>query len=372
MNSALLPFGEVDIQALSGLFESTTNSYKLVFFQAIVNLLQSRPQATGSLLLETQDLAVEMAALAWYPHVFYRLSFGSQDHMGKVLDKLRFSVDERAIVHADTQKRLRRAIREQYCQIGLQDLLRYVPYRLLTPFFLERLRGTRDHQVNQLVRQWSAEAYATETPVLYRFVEISSPAIELHPSWVAYLKQSLPIVIGWVRKHWIDYLQLRNPNTPSIPSKVNPPLTRAPLTMQTAYWRAIICKTPLRCLYSKENLDPRKFALDHFIPWSFVCHDQIWNLIPVSPKSNSAKRNRLPSKSYLERFIELQSEGLSISRTIFDDKRWRKLTEPFVSDLRIASEELLDAKSLRAAYNGVLPAMMSLAERTGFSAGWKN
>ena len=374
MSYSALPPGKVDILALGRIFEDTTNSYKLVFFQALLNLLKQRLPASGSVLLKTQDLAIEMAALAWYPHAFFKLSFGSQDKLGRVLDKLCFDLDERAIAHADTQKRLRLAIQEQYKQIGLKDRLRYVPYRLLTPFFSDRLRNLKnykDHEVSKFVHEWSAETYASKNPALYKIIK-SEEAIEIHPIWVAYLSKSLPIVVGWVGKHWIDYLQSRNPNTPNIPNKISPPLNRAPLKLQTDYWRAIIKDKQLRCLYSGDVLDPHKFALDHFIPWSFVCHDQIWNLIPVSPKANSAKSNCVPSEDYLNGFVDLQSVGLNIARQILDDTRWRKHTEPFVSDLHVPSAKLLNAERLRAAYLGVLPAIMSLAKQIGFPAGWKH
>jgi len=341
-----------------------------VFFQAILNLLKQRLPASDSISLKQQDLAIEMAALAWYPHAFFKLSFGAQDQMGKVLDKLCFSTDERAVANADTGKNLRFAIREQYAQIGLQDLLRYVPYRLLTPFFSDRRRGTADAGAKKLLDKWSAESYVSERPALYRIVD-ADEAIEIHPKWVAYLTESLPIVTAWVRYHWIYYLQSRNPNTPNIPTKICPPLNRARMKSQSDYWRNIINGTQFSCLYSGEVLDPRKFALDHFIPWSFVCHHQIWNLIPVSPRANSAKSNRLPSPIYLDGFIKLQSAGLNIARERFDDHQWNKLTEPFVSDLRIASDKLLSSESLGIAYHGVLPAIMSLAERTGFEAGWR-
>ena len=34
--------------------------------------------------------------------------------------------------------------------------------------------------------------------------------------------------------------------------------------------------------------------MDHFIPWSFVSHDLLWNLLPADPSINSSKSNKLP------------------------------------------------------------------------------
>ena len=34
--------------------------------------------------------------------------------------------------------------------------------------------------------------------------------------------------------------------------------------------------------------------MDHFIPWSFVMNDELWNLMPMDSSLNGIKSNRLP------------------------------------------------------------------------------
>lgn len=46
-------------------------------------------------------------------------------------------------------------------------------------------------------------------------------------------------------------------------------------------------------------------SIDHFIPWSFVLHDELWNLVPTFRNINSSKSNLLPdSDLYLNKFCE--------------------------------------------------------------------
>lgn len=47
-------------------------------------------------------------------------------------------------------------------------------------------------------------------------------------------------------------------------------------------------------------------SIDHFLPWSFVTHDLIWNLHPVEKNINSKKSNFIPSIQYLEEYSSLQ------------------------------------------------------------------
>ena len=39
---------------------------------------------------------------------------------------------------------------------------------------------------------------------------------------------------------------------------------------------------------------PSVYDVDHFIPWSFVMNDELWNLMPMDSSLNSSKSNHLP------------------------------------------------------------------------------
>ncbi|WP_243459280.1 HNH endonuclease domain-containing protein [Metabacillus bambusae] len=60
------------------------------------------------------------------------------------------------------------------------------------------------------------------------------------------------------------------------------------------------------CFYCSKKLsdNERETHVDHFIPWSFVQSDNIWNLVLSCNKCNSSKSDRLPTRGYLEDIIE--------------------------------------------------------------------
>jgi hypothetical protein len=62
----------------------------------------------------------------------------------------------------------------------------------------------------------------------------------LHEAWATYLEQNLTIVRGWALNEWAIYLQKRNPNTPAIIKKIQPPLKKPPLTTQRSIWKALL------------------------------------------------------------------------------------------------------------------------------------
>ena len=63
----------------------------------------------------------------------------------------------------------------------------------------------------------------------------------------------------------------------------------------------------MNCIYSGIEVNAKNMSLDHFIPWSYVAHDKIWNIVPTLVNINSQKGNWLPSlELYLESFLDIQ------------------------------------------------------------------
>jgi len=91
--------------------------------------------------------------------------------------------------------------------------------------------------------------------------------------------------------------------------------------------------------------------LDHFLPWTFVCHDAIWNLVPVIPEANLSKHNNLPDKSYLPAIAAIQHAGLTIACRVMTKAVWEKVANTFIGDFRISEDAILDRIHLENAYD---------------------
>jgi len=57
------------------------------------------------------------------------------------------------------------------------------------------------------------------------------------------------------------------------------------------------------CFYCGKKL-LKKMHVDHFIPWSFVKDDKLWNFVLACPSCNIKKNVRIPSREYLSRMDE--------------------------------------------------------------------
>jgi HNH endonuclease len=370
MNNYLPLMSGLNVQALSRSFESTATSYKFMFFQAILHICSERGFTKFDGKVSCKELAVEMAAFAWYPHTFHNLSFGRLDELGKILDLLPFTVEGSSLANSAFRKKLRAALLDNYQHIGLGSLLRHVPFRLLTPFFESELRGVPDQRKISLIRALADKAFTSEAPPLYRLTA-QDTAVEIHPKWLAYLQESLGLVNGWLSHNWVAFLQSRNPNVPAVPCKTQPLISRMSLNTQFKRWRRIIEATEMRCIYSGERLNPNHFEVDHFLPWSFICHDQPWNLVPVLPAANASKGNRLPDIEFVERFIKVQSIGLSLSKHQLSVREWALQSEPYLADLRISEDDLLSHDKLSGVLKPTMLSMIALAKQSGFTPDWK-
>ncbi|MBV9671480.1 MAG: hypothetical protein JO076_01470, partial [Verrucomicrobia bacterium] len=64
-------------------------------------------------------------------------------------------------------------------------------------------------------------------------------------------------------------------------------------------------------MYSELPIESR-YDIDHFLPWSFVTHDLIWNLTPVHKSENVRKSGAIPSLRYLDRLVNQHADAVQI------------------------------------------------------------
>ena len=107
------------------------------------------------------------------------------------------------------------------------------------------------------------------------------------------------------------------------------------------------------------------YAVEHFVPHSFVAHDLIWNLIPASPSFNSSKNNRLPRfETFFEDFFNTQISGLNI---ICQMHPRNKLLEDYLTicSEMPTSESILKPK-FKIKFQETIKPLITIASNNGF------
>lgn len=190
--------------------------------------------------------------------------------------------------------------------------------------------------------------------------------ITLNPVWDKYITDYYGILIDFINWNLTLFLQARNPNIPNIPNKLSRPYERKSLIKKQKFWDEVIkIGGGLHCIYTGKLILPRCYAIDHFLPWSFVAHDQLWNLIPVDNNINYSKSDRLPSLDrYLKKMAEEHRKAIKI---YLGTGKKENALEDFTS-LGYTPRELiqLNKEHFLAAYQQIFVPLYQIAKNMGY------
>lgn len=349
---------------LGQVFNDTTNSYKLVWFMAILSLLQR----SESRVMPLASIFTEMAAVAWHPVCLFRLSLGGQDKLHHAILGLHRQSQLPPNAPSEAIREFVQGSRE--AQEGLDHLKRYVPTRFLTPWFTDRLRDIADFRRDAKIRELARESQKTPFASPYWF---DSGNIAFNQSWQVFLVENMAVMQGFGEHHLALYLQTRNPNVPGIVHKLSAPTERQ-LDEARQFWQVVRLEfnklgrvKRFRDIYSDLPL-ANNFSIDHFLPWSFVAHGLLWNLAPVQPATNSAKNDVLPDLDlYLPRLASLHFDAIEAA------KQRPKMLEDYTECFKLDVSGLLSlgADGLAAKFREVILPQAQIAINQGFQSGWK-
>ncbi|GIV81899.1 MAG: hypothetical protein KatS3mg051_1253 [Anaerolineae bacterium] len=359
------------IAPLARVFNNVTNSYKFYWFLAILDTVKARRGRT----IAIDHLLANMIANAWYPLHYFHLSLGKQDQLGQVADLLR-AQSSFLDVNARPQE-IAEAVNDTLTGAGpltreIRDLGNYVPQRFLRTFFLAQTRGIDDWKVNDLVETLAEQYFDdSQSPCLYRFVSTPARSIEIHPVWYEYLQEHIRILEGFCLWHLVNYLQKRNPNVPNIAGKLFRPEQRD-LKQAREYWKLVFESVgQVQCIYSHQPVSPDNYSLDHFLPWSFVAHDLLWNIIPTPRAVNSSKGDFLPDiERYFEPFARLQYESVQI---VASSRHTRLLEDHLLLLKRVSIQQLQETTFeyfRQVLYDTIVP-QAQIARNMGFQGDWR-
>ncbi|GEP64137.1 hypothetical protein CBE01nite_19050 [Clostridium beijerinckii] len=308
--------------------DNVVASYKMYWLLALLDEI-----SLGNFEIEFRTLICKMVVKAWYPLLKYKLSFGLCDNLAKVANyisdtyNLESNYDERKLfnfIYSSQDKTLNKMLKE---------LTLNVPYRFLSPFFENKLRGQK--KVQKLIEELSKE----DNESIYEIYKNNKDenCIRIKDNWCNYLKFNYRIIQGWAYYRLVCFLQKRNPNVPGIAMKLEAPKNRD-LREQTKIWKQVIEQRHITDLYTGLDFTETNYndygvlSIDHFIPWSFVLHDQMWNLVPTFKNINSKKSdNLLQYDTYIDKFCEMQYEAFCF---VVDENRKNQIEE-YVQVLKV-------------------------------------
>ena len=288
---------QLNMRCFARMLESPTQSYKFYWFEAILSLLPDKDEITF------EEVVFEMLWDAWYTVSHYHL------HLGPTIDGKSENWIEHAIhIIEQDPNAISPMLKEQFMWLlaknrdkikaDINGIIKNVPYRLLSSFMTEV--GGNDKIWDQKKRL-IAYLEMLNRNILLPYVIVDGRGamkkIHVHPAWKQVLLDNYSIVKSWVQMKKVKFLQDRNPGVPGIIYKLADEDNKVrKLEKVRELWLACeaISGTKIRDLYSGERIPSNRLSIDHFVPWSYVANDELWNLVPMDKGNNSSKGNRLP------------------------------------------------------------------------------
>lgn len=301
-----LPYSDnLNIGYLSRMFDRNrvSNCYKYFWMLAILNKISAEKTS-----FTYNELLDEMIVRAWYMVTEFNLRLGPCNTTDNLEEVVRYISSEYKLISTVGEDKLYEFLTttenvkiEKY----KEKLIVNVPYCLQSPFY-SAMKAPSKSKIAEINRQ---------KHLLYYFLDFQklNTRVEVNDEWVEYLIRNKEILKDWVNYNLIEYLQDRNPSVPGIADKLTKPKKRN-LTKVTGYWKLLIELDPsITDIYGKINMSKEKISIDHFVPWQFVAHDELWNLSPTTKTINSSKGNKLPRwEEYYEPLALLEYKAYRI------------------------------------------------------------
>jgi hypothetical protein len=169
------------------------------------------------------------------------------------------------------------------------------------------------------------------------------------------------------------YLQSRNPGVPGIVNKLHAPTARR-LARPQAFWLEVrhnLGKASqieaFHDIYSGSPLS-EVFSIDHFLPWSFVAHDLLWNLAPVEARTNSSKSDAIPDLDcFLPQLVALHRSAIGALEA------QPKLLEDYFEFFGGGISDILalDAERFTRRFMEAIIPQAQIAINLGFPSAWR-
>jgi 5-methylcytosine-specific restriction endonuclease McrA len=105
---------------------------------------------------------------------------------------------------------------------------------------------------------------------------------------------------------WAKFLEKTN-FTPRLISKIEN-LGSNNRSSLTKYKNILLKQMESKCFYCNCNISYNNIHIDHFIPWSYIYEDAIWNLIISCPECNLKKSDYLAPKQCVQKIEDRNSQ----------------------------------------------------------------
>jgi hypothetical protein len=173
--------------------------------------------------------------------------------------------------------------------------------------------------------------YGDSKGIIYKF-DLKKEYLRINEAVYKFMLKYQKILTYLTNYHLALFLEKYNraEDTVQMLMKVENVSKRSSLDM---FYNILISFGDKACFYCGKMLNDRTTAhVDHFIPWSFVQTDQLWNLVLACRSCNISKRDRIAKEIFLDSLIE-RNEQLTASKEAIIIKEFKFYQSKKLQDL---------------------------------------
>lgn len=303
-------YNTLDLESFALMLKDPSYCYKFYWLEAIVNLISEGITET------TFDAIIdEMICSAWYSVREFHIHLSGLGGNADVRDGLERAIlrlSELSELPANASKvEIRNEIRNHNKELyqAKEQLTHMVPYRALAGFFANAGEVVNWDSIRRLTAYIEAfDRDITSLPYTLGTSSKLSREVRFNSDWIQMIQDNTVPILGWIQYEKVKWLQNNNPEVPGLVYKLAPMDEKMrKLGKVRKLWEGVLECREIRDVFTDQPVQTGKYDIDHFIPWSFVMNDELWNLMPMDSSLNSAKSNRLPQwDPFYQRFSENQ------------------------------------------------------------------
>ena len=333
--------------------------YKFYWLEAIVQLISE-----GKKDASYNEIINEMISNAWYSVLEFHVHLSGIGGEGEIKDSLEKAVLKLHKLSGLASNASKIEIKNKIIAYDKElhgekmTLTQNVPYKALSGFAnrdsewidLNSSAGRMMDYYNRLSK------IARPLPYIFGEQKGLERKVIFRESWSQMIQDHMVSILGWIQYEKVRWLQNNNPEVPGLVYKLAPLDDKMrKLGHVRKLWEGILDTTCIIDVFKNTPIKKESYDVDHFIPWSFVMNDELWNLMPMDSALNSSKSNRLPKwDKYFLRFAQNQ---YMMYEQVHEKTRIRKLYESCYRDNLHsiwASQELYRKGNTKEEFFGIL------------------
>jgi len=302
------------IAELPKIFNNTSSTYKFWWFLAICEEVAYK---------NDENISFGNIAKRMFSNSFYAIKHGvlfCNPETNKKSDHLKKFIDDNNIVEPK--------LNDEQLNLFEKKFSKKVKYRLLEPFYKDQLEDRKINAKkkylsknkekneknfdkiwegtgsNEFTKDYHIQQLSDKTCIFYK---INNDKTITLCSWaLEFIYENFTFLQGFTWFNLIKKLNrvnnnFNNENFDLLNNLFDENKTRQMQLIINIYTNSITPKDP----YNKNKPILSNVSIDHIIPFSFIQNDEIWNLVPTTKSTNSAKNDKIANLDEYFEFIKV-------------------------------------------------------------------